>query len=83
MMMRTTLTLDADVAAKLEEEMRATGKSFKQAVNETLRMGLLARREIQPRKPFRVEARNLGTYPGLNYDNVEELLDQVEGPWRL
>ena len=39
--MRTTVTLEADVAALLKERMRERGQTFKQAVNEALRDGLL------------------------------------------
>ena len=80
--MRTTLTLDDDVRAKLEAEMRKTGKSFKETVNEVLRIGLIARREAKPAKPFEIYARDLHSRPGLNFDNIEELLDQLEGPFR-
>jgi hypothetical protein len=79
---RTTLTLDEDVAAKLEQEMRSSGKTLKAAVNDTLRRGFLAQPESKPQRPFRVEARDLGLRDDLNYDNVEELLDVAEGPAR-
>jgi len=75
---RTTLTLDDDVAAQIEQRCRRTGHSFKCVVNDLLRAGLQAA-TVQP-KPFRVEARNLGLRPGLNLDNIGELLEQVEGP---
>jgi len=61
---RTTLTLDEDVQAKLEGEMRRTGRSFKETVNEVLRVGLNARREMKTAKPFKIYARDLGTKPG-------------------
>ena len=76
--MRTTLTLDDDVIAKLKAQANKTGASFKEVVNETLRRGL-ATRQIT-REPFEVEARPLGLRPGLNYDSFVELLEQVEGP---
>ena len=38
--MRTTLTLDDDVAAKLRAEARKSGRSFKETVNQVLRLGL-------------------------------------------
>lgn len=38
--MRTTVTLDDDVAALLARRRRATGDSFKQVINSTLRVGL-------------------------------------------
>lgn len=78
--MRTTLTLDEDVAAKLELEARRSGHSFKQVVNDLLRLALNARRKEERRRPFRVKARDLGLRPGLEYDSVSGLLEQVEGP---
>ena len=77
---RTTVTLDDDIAAKLDHETRKSGRSFREVLNESLRRGLNA--PPQPHKRFRVRSRNLGTRPGLDYDNVEALLDQAEGPFR-
>jgi hypothetical protein len=74
---RTTLTLDEDVAKLLNKEARKSGESFKQIVNRFLRLGLTAGK--QPvRKPFVVTPINLGLPPG--YDKVEELLEYLEGP---
>ena len=78
--MRTTLTLDEDIAAKLELEVRRSGRPFKQVVNDLLRSARRARRERERRRPFRVEPRDLGLRPGLVYDSVGDLLEQVEGP---
>lgn len=78
--MRTTLTLDDDVAAKLRSESRKSGKSFREIVNEFLRRGLNSR-EAKPVKPFRVVTRNLHPRKGLDFDNIGELLEQVEGPF--
>lgn len=77
--MRTTLTLDDDVAARLAQEARRTGRSFKEVVNEFLRIGLRSRREPERKRAFRVEARALGLREGLDYANVGDLLEQVEG----
>jgi predicted transcriptional regulator len=78
--MRTTVTLDDDVAARLEQEMRRSGKSFKRAVNDALRAGLALRKGASALTPFVVEARALGVRPGLDYANVAELLEVAEGP---
>lgn len=78
--MRTTLTLDDDIAAKLNAEMRRTGKPFKEVVNEFLRIGLNARKELKSSGAFKIRARELGVHPGLDYDNIGELLEQIEGP---
>jgi hypothetical protein len=78
--MRTTLTLDDDVAAKLKAESRRAGRPFRDVVNETLRRGLASQRGASRRQPFKVEARDLGDLkPGLSLDNVAELIEQVEG----
>jgi len=77
---RTTLTLDADVMAKLRAEARRSGRSFKEIVNTFLRLGLNALRAAKPSRPFIIKARELGLRQGLNYDNIGELLEQTEGP---
>jgi hypothetical protein len=75
---RTTLTLDDDVASLLAKEVRRSGVSFKAAVNQFLRLGLL--RSGQPAaRPFVVAARPLGLPPGASYDNIAELLEEIEG----
>jgi hypothetical protein len=79
--MRTTLTLDDDVSAKLKTEMKRTDKTFKQAVNDLLRIGLNTQRGASPQARFVVNARDLGdTLPGVSLDNVGELLDRLEQP---
>jgi hypothetical protein len=73
---RTTLTIDDDVAALLRKEVRKSGEPFKQAVNRYLRLGLTAPK--QPvLKPFKVKPWNLQLPP---FEKVEELLEYLEGP---
>ncbi|HEX2712839.1 MAG TPA: hypothetical protein VHM88_11525 [Candidatus Acidoferrales bacterium] len=76
--MRTTLSLDDDVAKLLRGELRRSGTSLKAAVNHFLRLGLMlsGKREL---KPFVVHPRALGLPPGLSYDNVEDLIEALEG----
>jgi hypothetical protein len=74
------LTLDDDVAAKLRTESRRTGRAFKEVVNDFLRRAFALRRDPARRKPFVVEAHDLGLRSGLSYDDLGELLEQVEGP---
>ena len=79
--MRTTLTLDDDVAAKLKAESRRAERPFREIVNEALRRGLAQRRPAASRKPFKVKTRDLGDLrPSLSLDNIAELIEQVEGP---
>jgi hypothetical protein len=78
--MRTTLTLDDDIAAKLQLASRRSGQSFRDVVNHTLRRGL-QQQSTTPRTPFKVNARDMGGLrPGLSLDNVSELIESLEGP---
>jgi hypothetical protein len=79
--MRTTLTLDDDVAAKLKSEARRAGRPFREVVNDTLRRGLLSRRPSVKPQAFKIKPRDLGNLkPGLSLDNIADLIAQVEGP---
>jgi hypothetical protein len=77
---RTTLTLDDDVAALLKKEMRKSGEPFKQVVNRFLRVGLTTKPVT--RKPFKIKPWTLEPPQGLSFDNVHELLDALDGPER-
>ena len=74
--MRTTLTIDDDIAAMLKKESRRSGQPFKQVVNRYLRAGLTTP-EKPSRKLFKVTPINLGLP---HYDKVEDLLEYLEGP---
>ncbi len=78
--MRTTLTLDDDVAAKLRAEARRSGEPFKQIVNRVLRTGLTVRVQAASLPPYKIKARALGS-PGFNYDKVWDLLEEAEDPY--
>lgn len=80
MSQRTTLTLEDDVAERLREESRRTGKSFKDVVNTTLRAGL-ERRPAPRLPPFKVKARPMGLKPGFDLDDIEGLIERLEGPY--
>ena len=76
--MRTTLTLDDDVAAKLRDEMRHSGRSFKETVNMVLRTGLNIPKKGMA-KPFKVHPKEFRPRITIDYDNIGELIDQIEG----
>lgn len=81
--MRTTLTIDDDVAFGLKREREEDPKkSFKDVVNEVLRRGLTNKPEVKKQKKFKVKAFNLGLRKDLNFDNIEDLLEVIEGPNR-
>ena len=66
--MRTTPTLDDEVAAKLRVEARHAGRPFHEIVNQTLPRGLASRRAPAERQAFRITVRDLGNLrPGLRW----------------
>jgi len=78
--MRTTLTLEDDVAVRLEREQRKRGAPFKRVVNDVLRAGLDALAERKPTAgAFRTAGFDLGPSLVGSLDNVEEVLSRAEG----
>jgi hypothetical protein len=79
MSIRTTITLDDDVLAKVKRESRARGASFRDTLNDLLRAALLNLEEKPKRRTLRIKPVAMGYRPGLNYDDVESLLEYGEG----
>jgi len=80
MSIRTTVTLDEDVAERVKQQSRSRGESFRETLNELLRAALVASEAQPKRREFQVEPHHGGYYPGLNYDCTESLLEHLEGP---
>jgi hypothetical protein len=76
--MRTTLSLDDDVAAQLEAWRGKQNLSFKQAVNTILRRGLSELSRPKARKPFRTQPTDMGPCRFASLDNIWEVLDEAE-----
>lgn len=76
--MRTTLTLEHDVAESLKREMRRTGKGLKAVVNGALRAGLgLSGKRVRPPR-FEVRPHDFGFKPGVDLDRLNQLVDELE-----
>lgn len=73
--MRTTVTLEDDVAAAVDRLRRERSIGFSEAVNELIRAGLLAK---PPRRAFRQRSRAIGLR--IDVTNVAEALETLEGP---
>jgi hypothetical protein len=74
--MRTTVTLDPDVAAKLKAVARERGISFKEALNGAVRAGLGGERRAV--RAFRQYAQPMGLRPGFNLDKALQLSAALE-----
>jgi hypothetical protein len=73
---RTTVTLDPDVEAKLRALMRERGVSFKVALNDAVRSGLGSPAPAAP--PFRMKTAPLGVRPGIDLDKALTLAGELE-----
>lgn len=74
--MRTTVTLDPDVAEQLKRAMRDRGRSFKETINDAIRAGLASRRE--PAEPYQLKPRPLGVLPGIGLTKALGLAAALE-----
>ena len=74
--MRTTVTLDPDVAAKLRQEARERGISFKEALNSSVRRGFTAGEASS--RAYQVPAKRLGARPGVDLDRALALAAGLE-----
>jgi hypothetical protein len=75
--MRTTLTLDDDLAGLLKERAQRRGVPFKVIVNEALRESLGAGLAKFPNPP-RVIPHSFGFRPGIDLDRMNQLADELE-----
>lgn len=75
--MRTTVTLDDDVAAKLKEEARRQKTSFKEVLNSSVRQGLRAGAP-EATTPYRLSPRPLRARPGVDLDRGLALAGELE-----
>ena len=74
--MRTTVTLEPDLAAKLKLVARERGVSFKAALNSALRAGL-DDASVQ-KAPYRMPARAMGVRPGVQLDQALRVAGDLE-----
>ena len=76
--MRTTVTIDDDLAALVEAIRRREGLSFKAALNQLLRLGVQAKTAPPKPRRFHTPARKLGLKPGIDPTRLKALIDDLE-----
>lgn len=75
--MRTTLTIDPEIADRLKQETAMGRRSLKVIVNEALRKGLGLEPSRQS-KPYRVKPHSSGFLPGIDPGKLNQLVDELE-----
>ena len=73
------MTLEDDVMARVTREMSRSGKPLKSVVNDALRRGLDPSM-TSARPAFQVRASAMGLRPGMEIDDIQGLLDRLDGP---
>ena len=76
--MRTTLTLDDDLAALLKQRAAELGVSFKEMVNRTVRAGLGREMEATRIAAPRTVPHSFGFRPGIDLNKLNQLADELE-----
>jgi hypothetical protein len=76
--MRTTLTLDPDVAMNVKKRMAEKKLTLKETINQALRYGLKEVAKEKKRAPFKVIPHSFGFKPGIDQNKLSQLLDQLE-----
>lgn len=74
--MRTTLTLDDDVARLVEDAVHREHRSMKQVVNDALRQALASR--VPRQQPYRLLPHESAIRPGLDLAGLNRLADELE-----
>ena len=76
--MPITVTLDPDVAERIEQEVRRAGKPAEAVVNDALRTRLGLKRTAGAQEPFRVQPHDFRFAAGLDLDKMNQLVDELE-----
>ncbi len=76
--MRTTLDINDATLRELRARAAATGRPFREVVDEALALGLAAQSKSGPRATFKVEPHRLGLKPGFQGVSLNQLYDHWE-----
>lgn len=78
--MRTTVTIDDDIAHQIRRLMRERGAGFKAVVNDLLRRGL---RATEAPEPYETPTFAMGVRPGIDLDRALALAAAMEDAEQL
>ena len=77
-LMRTTLTIDDDLAGLLKQRARELGVPFKEVVNRTIRAGLAEATALRRGAAPKTVPHSFGFRPGVDLDKLGQLADELE-----
>ena len=73
------MTLDDDVAQSAKEVAAKLKKPFKEVINVAIRIGLEHVEQPFTKKPYQTDSRPMGIKNGCTLDNIQELIERIEG----
>lgn len=76
--MRSTLTIEDDLAGLLKQRSKESGKSFKEVVNQVIRKGLQVDNLPVNNPTVVTRPHSFGTRPGLDWCRLNQLADELE-----
>lgn len=76
--MRTTVTIEDDLAIAIEEIRKRDGLSFKAALNQVIRLGVQAKAAPPKAKKYRTPTRAMGLKPGVDPTRLNTLVDDLD-----
>lgn len=79
--MRTTVDIHNSLDEELRRKADQLGISLKEALNRALAAGLTAL--DAPQEPYRVEARECGIKPGVDWGHLNRMADELEDEDRM
>ena len=75
---RTTLTLDEDVAARLEQEVHRQRQPLRKVVNDAIRRGLSGSERRLKLPPYRIVPHKTTFQPGVDPNSLNRMVDELE-----
>ncbi|HET6383285.1 MAG TPA: hypothetical protein VFJ58_07840 [Armatimonadota bacterium] len=76
--MRTTISINDAILKELHERAAASGRPFRQVVEESLEIGLAHLSNPPDRERFRLRPHPLGLKAGFRGVSLNQLYDQIE-----
>ena len=76
--MRSTLTIDDDLAESIERLRQAENLSFREAINRLLRAGLRLEKTPPAARPYQGRTFRMGLQPGIDPNRLNQLADELE-----
>ena len=80
MSIRTTVTLDEDVLARVKAASAQRAAPFRRVLNDLLREALAQAESAPQKRELKLYVTDMGAFPGVDYSSTKSMLESGEGP---